>query len=167
LRETHEWPTALEMLRQYKPRIEAGIRETGIAPRQAEETAAKAFQLAVNASRHPAGQWILSPHPKAANEDRWSGVFAGSMRTVQADRVFRAGLTPLSEGDEAWWIVDYKTHAGDSNSDPAEAATQLRNLFAAQLEAYAFALRKLHGEDVLIRAGLYYPRMLLLDWWKL
>ena len=167
LRETHEWPAALEMLRQYKPGITAGIRETGIAPRQAEETAAKAFQLAVNASRDPAGQWILSPHPKAANEDRWSGVFAGSMRTVQADRVFRAGLTPLSEGDEAWWIVDYKTHAGDSNSDPANTAVQLRNLFAPQLEAYAFALRKLHGEEALVCAGLYYPRMLLLDWWTL
>jgi len=27
-------------------------------------------------------------------------------------------------------------------------------------------LRSLHGVDAVIRAGLYYPRMLALDWWE-
>jgi len=43
----------------------------------------------------------------------------------------------------------------------------LRPLFAPQLEAYAKVLRNLHGADTQIRAGLYYPRELLLDWWQL
>jgi len=42
-----------------------------------------------------------------------------------------------------------------------------RPLFAPQLQAYAQILRNLHGPDATIRAGLYYPRMLLLDWWEL
>jgi hypothetical protein len=82
------------------------------------------------------------------------------------DRVFRAGLNPRSEGLQAWWIVDYKTAHADT-LDPAAALPELRNLFAPQLEAYATVLRNLHGQDAVIRAALYYPRMLLLDWWEL
>jgi len=28
-------------------------------------------------------------------------------------------------------------------------------------------LRNLHGKDVTVRAGLYYPRIPALDWWLL
>jgi hypothetical protein len=82
------------------------------------------------------------------------------------DRVFQAGLTPGSEGEDCWWIIDYKTaHAGDI--DPATAISELRALFSSQVEAYAEVLRNLRGADAeagTIRAGLYYPRFLLLDW---
>jgi hypothetical protein len=85
---------------------------------------------------------------------------------VRVDRVFRAGLTPESDGEQAWWIVDYKTvHA--AAPDPAAALPALRTLFAPQLETYAGFLRNLHGSDAVIRAGLYYPRMLLFDWWEI
>jgi hypothetical protein len=70
------------------------------------------------------------------------------------------------EGDNCWWIIDYKTAHAD-NLDPTQALPGLRPLFAPQVEAYAEVLRKLHGTDAAICAGLYYPRMLLLDWWKL
>jgi len=43
---------------------------------------------------------------------------------------------------------------------------RLRSLFAPQLEAYAQVLRNLHGQDAVLRAALYYPRMMLLDWWE-
>jgi len=43
---------------------------------------------------------------------------------------------------------------------------ELRPLFAPQLEIYAQFLRKLHGEKIDVRAGLYYPRLLAFDWWK-
>ena len=122
------------------------------------------MQLALKTSHDPAGQWILSPHPEAASEVGWTGIIGGSIRTVQVDRVFRAGSTPQVSGEDAWWIVDYKTHAGAE--DAASGLAQLRPLFAAQLEAYALVLRSLHGVDAVIRAGLYYPRMLALDWWE-
>jgi ATP-dependent helicase/nuclease subunit A len=35
------------------------------------------------------------------------------------------------------------------------------------LQTYAEVLRKLHGERAQIHAGLYYPRMLLFDWWEI
>jgi ATP-dependent helicase/nuclease subunit A len=81
--------------------------------------------------------------------------------------VFRAGIAPLAEGENCWWIVDYKTFAATREFDATTALPKLRELFAPQLEAYAAVLRKLHGRDVAICAGLYYPRMLLLDWWEM
>jgi ATP-dependent exoDNAse (exonuclease V) beta subunit len=163
---TNDWTAARAALQHCEPRIAAQVRASGLDPAQAAQVAAKALQLALNASSDPIAQWILSPHTEAASEVRWAGVVAGSLRTVRVDRVFRAGLDPLSEGENVWWIIDYKTAHAD-NLDPAAALPELRKLFAAQLEAYAQILRNLHGQDAVIRAGLYYPRMFLLDWWEM
>jgi ATP-dependent exoDNAse (exonuclease V) beta subunit len=161
-----EWDAARAALQQFAPRIAAQVRAAGVEPAKAAAIAAEALNHALNASRDPTGQWILSPRPQAESEVRWAGVVAGSLRTVQVDRVFRAGLAPQSEGDQAWWIVDYKT-AHPDHADPAAALPELRRLFAPQIAAYAAVLRNLRGQDVILRAGLYYPRMLLFDWWEL
>jgi len=166
LRETDDWQSTRSALREHEPRIAARVRAAGIAPTQAAQIAVNALQIALNASQDPIGQWVLSPHPEAASEVPWAGVVAGALTNVRVDRVFRAGPVPQSEGHEAWWIVDYKTAHAD-NLDPAVALAQLRPLFAPQLEAYAQVLRNLHGADAVLRAGLYYPRMLMLDWWEL
>jgi len=166
LRDTSDWDAARVALRQLEPSAAANVRALGIGQSQAAAIAAQALRHALNASADPNGQWILSPHPQAASEVCWAGVVAGSLRTVRIDRVFQAGPAPGSEGEDCWWIVDYKTaHADDL--DPAAALPELRLLFSPQIEAYAQVLRNLHGADTPIRAGLYYPRMLLLDWWEL
>ena len=168
LRTQLDWEAARTEIQKLLPRIAANIRASGLERRKSSSTAAEALELALNASRSPQGQWILSPHADAASEVRWAGIVSGGLRTVRVDRVFRAGLDPVSEGQQAWWIIDYKT-ACDPNSDhDADAALPaLRELFAPQLEAYGQILRNLHGPDAILRAGLYYPRMLLLDWWEL
>jgi len=166
LRVRFDWPAVRFALPAHEPRIAAQIRAAGIAPSQAAQIAASALQIALNASQDPTAQWVLSPHPEAASEVRWSGIVSGTLTNVRVDRLFRAGLTPLSEGDAAWWIVDYKTAHAD-NPDPAADLLQLRALFAPQLVTYARILRNLHGADALIRAGLYYPRMSLFDWWEI
>jgi len=166
LRASSDWDAARAALQRFEPRIAARARAIGLDPAQAAQLAAQALELALKASNDPIGQWILSPHADAASEVRWAGVVAGSLRTVRVDRVFRAGLDPLSEGEHVWWIVDYKT-AHAEPLDPAAALPELRKLFAPQLEAYAQILRNLHGQDAPIRAGLYYPRMFLLDWWTI
>jgi ATP-dependent helicase/nuclease subunit A len=166
LRTTNDWSAARAALRRFEPRIASQARASGLDPAQSAKIAAQALQVALKASNDAIAQWILSPHADAASELRWAGVVTGSLRTVQVDRVFRAGLEPLSEGQQAWWIVDYKTAHAD-NLDPTAALPELRTLFAPQLEAYAQILRNLHGADAVIRAGLYYPRMVLLDWWAM
>ena len=164
LRQTHEWESARASLQHLQPRIAAQVRASGIDRQQSSRVAAQALEIALDASRDSVAQWILSPHAEAANEVRWASVIDNNLRTVQVDRVFRAGSNPQSEGDNAWWIIDYKTtHA--AKLDPTILLPQLRAIFAPQIETYAEVLRKLHGSDAQIRAGLYYPRMTSLDWW--
>jgi ATP-dependent exoDNAse (exonuclease V) beta subunit len=166
LRQTQEWEAARTALPQLQPRIAAQVRATGIDRQQSNRVAAHALEIALDASRDSIAQWILSPHTEAANEVRWAGVVANDLRTVQVDRIFRAGPTPQSEAGDVWWIIDYKT-AHKDKLDPAIALPQLRTIFAPQIEAYAEVLRKLHGDAAQVRAGLYYPRMKLLDWWDI
>ncbi len=166
LRATNDWNVSRAALQRFSPRIAAQVRASGVDQAHAANIAAQALQLALSASRDPIGQWILSPHSEAASEVSWAGVVDGALSTVRVDRVFRAGLDPVSEGENCSWIVDYKTAHADS-LDPAAALPELRKLFAPQLEAYATILRNLQGQDAILHAGLYYPRMLLFDWWEL
>lgn len=166
LRLTHKWESARSALAKRGPRIASEVRAFGIERGQADRVAEQALEIALRATRDPAGEWILSPHPEAVSEARWSGVAAGAVHSVQVDRVFRAGAEPLSAGDEIWWIVDFKTAHADG-VDPQKALPELRDLFAPQLEAYARMLRGLHGADVRVCAGLYYPRMGQFDWWPI
>ncbi|MDR3723770.1 MAG: UvrD-helicase domain-containing protein [Terracidiphilus sp.] len=164
LREHLEWDETRAALTHTAPRIAATIRSTGLSRTQAESLANEALQIALDASATREGDWILSPHPGAASEERWTGLLAGAMRTVQVDRLFRAGAEPFSEGEDTWWIVDYKTAHPDDLA-PETALAKLRPRFAAQLAAYAQVLRNLKGKDVEIRAALYYPQLKALDWW--
>jgi ATP-dependent exoDNAse (exonuclease V) beta subunit len=166
LRVRFDWPDVRSALLRHEPRIAAHIRAAGIAPAQAGQIAANALLIALNASEDPTAQWVLSPHPEAASEVRWSGVVSGILTNVRVDRLFRAGPNPQAEGTAAWWIVDYKTAHADK-PDPAGELPQLRTLFAPQLVTYGRILRNLLGADAVIRAGLYYPRMSLLDWWEI
>ncbi len=162
--------SAFAALAQQQPRIAATIRAGGIEPAIANRIAARALQIALQAANDPLAQWILAPHADAASEIRWTGVVAGSLRTVQVDRVFRAGPAPqtttASPGEDTWWIIDYKT-AHEDDLDPASALPELRRQFAPQIEAYAAVLRNLRGADIRLCGGLYYPRMTLFDWWQL
>lgn len=166
LRLTLDWPGVAAPLHEMQLRIAAQIRSSGIPQEEARSIAARAFKFVQQALAEPAGQWILSPHPGAASEAAWSGVVNDAVRTIRVDRVFRAGLEPLSTGEDALWIVDYKT-AHAEGLEPSTALAELRSLFAPQLEAYAAILRRRKRETLPIRAGLYYPRMLAFDWWPI
>ncbi len=163
---TQPLDAALAALARLTPRIACDVRSIGADPQQAGRIAAQALEIVFKAATDPQAQWILAPHAEAENEVRWTGVVEGSLRTVQVDRVFRAGLTPDAADKDAWWIIDYKT-AHEDGLDPAAALPELRRIFAPQIEAYAKVLRKLRGADAPVRGGLYYPRMSLLDWWEL
>ncbi len=157
---------ASRALSRLLPRITANLRTTGIDAAQSERIAQSALAMVLRAADDPQAQWILAPHADAASEARWTGVVAGRLRTVQVDRVFRAGPMPQAASDSTWWIIDYKT-AHEEGIDPAAALPELRRIFAPQIEAYAKVLRNLHGADATVRGGLYYPRMGRLDWWEL
>jgi len=166
LRLTQDWPATRSALPAFVPRLVAQIRTAGLRLADAESLAARALSLALDASSDPHGQWLLSPRVEAASEAAWAGILSGALRQVRVDRVFRAGSTPLSEGSDCWWIVDYKTAHADG-LDPDAILPELRRVFAPQLETYAALLRKMNGADIAVRAALYYPRMKRFDWWEI
>ena len=158
---------ARSALKQFVPQAAGDLRAIGFDRKQSTDLAAEALKISLQASGDSLCQWILSPHADSASEVRWTGVIQGNLRTVQIDRVYRAGEVPIAEGETCWWIVDFKTYEASPGSDPSILLPQLRELFAQQLAIYAAVLRNLHGSGAPIRAGLYYPRMLLFDWWEL
>ncbi len=166
LRASLEWDAVRAALPGFSSRVAAPMRSAGIDPAETVRMAAQAEEIALKATHDPIGAWILSPHRDAQSEIRWTGVAHGSLRTVQVDRVFRAGAEPQSQGDNTWWIVDYKT-AHEAAGSPEDTLLKLRKEFAPQLEAYAQFLRNLHGADAPVRAGLYYPRFPAFDWWEI
>jgi ATP-dependent helicase/nuclease subunit A len=146
------------------PRIMAHVRGSGIAPQQAQTILARARQITLDTLKDPIGRWILTTRSAAVSESAWTGIVAEVLRSIRVDRVFRAGLRPLAEGEDAWWIIDYKTTLSDERRSQ-QSLPELRNLFAPQLETYAGILRNLHGDKALICCGLYYPRVAAFDWW--
>jgi ATP-dependent helicase/nuclease subunit A len=162
LRSARSWDEVRAALEELEPRVTAEIRAAGIERNEAAKIARQAIEVAIEATKDEAGRWILETREQAESEVRWAGIAEGAVKTVQADRVFLAGEEPLSERGDVWWIVDYKTALEDGI-----ALTDLRRLFAPQLETYARVLRNLRSADVRICAGLYYPRMRKLDWWAI
>src|SRR5215475_118388 len=116
------------------------------------------------AAMDPVGRWLLSPHPGAQSEASWTGWVDGRLQTLRADRVFRAGAEPLQEGSEYFWVVDYKAtqYAG---RDAAGFVAQQRQVYEPQLASYGSALRKIHGDSLPLRFGLYFPRIGRLEYW--
>jgi ATP-dependent helicase/nuclease subunit A len=113
----------------------------------------------------PVCRWILSPHPGAQSEASWTGLVDGTLRTLRADRIFRAGAEPHAKGTDHLWVIDYKTAAAPTENHEAFIQAEHR-LYAPQLQAYARALRNMYGNNLPLRAGLYYPRIATLDWWN-
>jgi ATP-dependent exoDNAse (exonuclease V) beta subunit len=162
LRREQPWSEVTSKLDLLRPRVTAEIRAAGVERSGAAKMADQAAAIAIEAINDAAGRWILEPRDEAQSEIRWAGVAGGAVRTVQADRVFKAGAEPLSETGDVWWIVDYKT----AHEDGVELA-DLRGFFKPQLEAYGRVLRNLRGSDAKVCAGLYYPRMKKLDCWEM
>jgi len=146
LRKALDWDESRAALEQLRPRTLAVIRGSGIGGAAAERISSEAHEIAIRASQEPTGQWILSPHADAAAESGWAGVISGSLRQVRIDRIFRAGLAPLDAGDDALWIIDYKTAHADS-ADPVATVADLRETFRSQLEMYATILGRLQEEN--------------------
>lgn len=175
---------AAEALRTVLPRTIAMIRSQGLSAGQARTLAEEALTVVQRASTDPAGAWILSPHPQAQAESRWTGLWDGQARSLRPDRVFlapapmEAWTNLAAPSDEpTWWIIDYKTSraAGINLADPVEQLAYLtaqRAKYEEQLAAYAHLLRQLlrsKGATAVatppIRTGIFYPRLRLFDGW--
>jgi len=142
----------------------AMLRAAAFPPEQAAAALEDILATVQMAASDEIGCWLLSPHPEAQSEASWTGWVDGRLQTLRADRVFRAGTEPLQEGSEYFWVVDYKTTLY-SGGDVAGFLAEQRAFYEPQLASYGRALRKLHGEDLALRFGLYFPRMGRMEYW--
>jgi ATP-dependent helicase/nuclease subunit A len=150
----------LNEITKWEPRIAAVLRGNGLAAHRAKQLASRVRTALENTLRDPQGLWILAPHKDASSEFALTS-WTEARSNVRLDRNFRAGATPLAEGDDHLWIVDYKTttHRGGSI---AEFLASEREKYSAQLQTYA---QTIHGESRKIRLALYYPLLPQLIWW--
>ena len=151
----------LKDLPEYRSRIRALLRSSGLAPTVCERFVPE-VERALNATlRDKQGVWILCSHPDSASE--YALTFWEDVRLeVRLDRVFRAGESPLQKGDDCIWIVDFKST--QTMGDESEFQKLERAKYGPQLEAYAGILRRSIGKCKL-RLAIYYPVLSQLLWW--
>jgi len=151
---------------QLRARAAAVLRAYALTGDSLKSATDMVTNLLLACAADPVCRWILAQHPEARSEVSWTGFVPGDpgrlLRTLRADRVFRAGPAPLSEGSDCLWVIDYKTGQVESG---ALFLQQERAVYAPQLLAYAGALRAQHGVETPIRLGLYYPAIRVLDHW--
>ena len=147
-----------------QPQAGAMLRAAAFSPEQVASALGDVLGAAEAAAADPVGRWVLGPHPGAQSEASWTGWVDGGLRTLRADRIFRAGAEPLQPGSDYFWVVDYKT-TRYSGTDVDSFLGEQRGFYEPQLAAYGRALRKLYGEDLALRFGLYFPRIGRLEWW--
>ena len=140
------------------------LRAAAIPPSKTPSALADILYTLSTAVSDANGRWILSPHAGAQSEASWTGQFDGALRTLRADRIFRAGSDPLSSGSEYLWVVDYKA-TQSAGTDTAGFIASQREFYEPQLTQYGKALRKLHGESLPLRFALYFPRLKHLEYW--
>jgi len=140
------------------------LRAAAVSPDQSSAALTDILAAVEAAAADRYGRWILSPHPEAQSEASWTGWIDGGLRTLRADRIFRAGANPLDAGSEYFWAVDYKT-TRYTGLDVADFLSAQRKIYEPQLAQYGRALRKLHGDSLQLRFGLYFPLLGHLEYW--
>jgi ATP-dependent exoDNAse (exonuclease V) beta subunit len=156
--------TADELLAElpgWEARLNAALRNEGVAPALAQREAPRALTALRNALTDPIGRWILAAKEGAASE---RPIAAPDSTVLRADRTFLAGAAPLVDDGGRIWIIDFKT--SEQGSRPAEKFEKEELLkYRAQLDRYAAVLRELSGSSHEIVVGLYYPLIpRLLHW---
>ncbi len=148
-----------------QPLAAAMLRAAAFPAEQAAAAQADILAAVEAVAADRIGRWLLRPHPGAQSEASWTGWIDGRLRTLRADRIFRAGGEPLQEGSEYFWVVDYKT-TQFSGVEAGDFLAEQRRIYEPQLTAYGRALRSLHGAGLALRLGLYFPRVERLEYWE-
>jgi len=145
------------MLAKSCQREELWFTAQGLDSREAATQSNRAVHAVAAMLDSTDGRWILSPHPQAQSEVRWTRLHHGTIRTYQPDRVFLAGSEAGTEGEDCWWMIDYKTSHPEEGQSVEEFLAEEATEHSGQLSLYAETLEMLAGTARPIRTALYFP----------
>lgn len=151
----------LHEVKTWEPRIAVVLRGDGLAAPRAKQLASRVRMALENTLRDAQGLWILGAHKEASSEFALTS-WTETRSNVRLDRIFRAGATPLAEGDNYLWILDYKTTTHGGDGIEAFLAAE-RAKYSAQMQTYA---QTINSAGRKIRLALYYPLLSQLIWWE-
>ncbi|MBS1871634.1 MAG: UvrD-helicase domain-containing protein [Acidobacteria bacterium] len=130
------------------PAIRIALAADGVAATSLEAACAKVAAGLSRTLEDPRGRWILGRHQSAVSEFAIATAARDGARHLTLDRTF-------ADDEGTRWIVDFKTAEPDDAQTLAAFLESERRTYAAQLNEYATALRRLDQRP--IRAGLYFP----------
>lgn len=158
-----------EAIERMEQPVRLHLLRSGYQLHDAQTEAARIRAILQNAARDEHGRWLLSAHPTPSAS---SGGFEipltaphqDVLRSVRMDRMFLAGTSPLTVGEDCLWIIDFKTTSLGGRSLEAFLAAE-REQYSDQMQTYAEIAHAVYPNYAEIRLGLYYPLLPHLAWW--
>jgi ATP-dependent helicase/nuclease subunit A len=153
--------------------IRLQLMESGHSPLDAGKEATRILTALHGVAADQQGRWILAARPSATVatsevgrgfEVPLTAIHRGGIRSIRVDRIFVAGLAPMTPGSETLWIVDFKT-ASYGASQVEEFLAKERDQYAEQMQLYGDVARNVYSEYGEVRVGLYYPLLSRFIWW--
>ena len=154
--------------------IRLQLLRSGHSPIEAGREATRILAALHSVARDENGRWILAhhSHPMAVPgvssglgfEVPLTALNRNVMRSIRIDRMFLAGVAPMASGEEALWIVDFKT-ASYGLAHVEEFLLEERKQYAEQMQMYGDIARATYPSDRVVRLGLYYPLLSRFLWW--
>ena len=129
--------------------------------RSIAQSAVRALESAI---ADPVGLWILEPHHEAGFESSWTGVIDGEFRNLAHRSQLSRRTGSVQRGSRL--SLDHRLQ--DRSARPLALANFLEPSSCntqSSSRAYAQMMRLLHGDDLQLRLGLYYPLLGKLIWW--
>lgn len=148
---------------------------SGHPPMDAEKEAGRIVAALHGVAADENGRWILAIHPSLLFPEQRSsssigfevpltGIFRNAIRSVRVDRMFVAGVAPMTSGTEVLWIIDFKT-ASHGLGQVEEFLVEERKQYAEQMQVYGDIARAVYSDHLEVRLGLYYPLLSRFIWW--
>lgn len=161
--------TIQRAIEQLRLPIRLYLMRSGFQMRDAEAEAGRIGSALLQVAEDARGRWILSQHPApvagmAHFEIPITAIYNGAQRSIRVDRMFLAGEEPMTPGEEALWIVDFKT--SHNSGDMQEFLDREQEFYADQMQTYVGTVQAAYPQHQHVRVGLYYPLLREFVWWK-
>jgi ATP-dependent helicase/nuclease subunit A len=156
--------------------IRLHLVRTGCPLRDAPTESRRIVAALEAVARDAVGRWVLAAHRQPAAKDRdplhplgfemaFTAIQNNAVRSIRVDRIFLAGEAPHRNGEDVFWVIDFKT-ASHGPGGLEEFLAKEKDQYATQMRVYEEVIRAVYPQHKEIRLALYYPLLTRLLWWR-